>query len=198
MTIFVGIAGTHSTGKTSFVQNIRKLAEEFSVSVEVVSDTATKCRDAGFPILRDHTFESTLWIMTSVIKAELEAGLKTSLVLVDRPVPDALGYLEAALSATSRTITEEQRAYLYGLAEHHAKRYSLLIKTHLNESIPLGPNRDPDLDFRRDADRCIDTVLSRLGIHCPDPNSDVAQERIRSILLQLTSTRTERLVIQSK
>lgn len=190
MTIFVGIAGTHSTGKTSFVQHVLKQAEKCSVSVEVVSDTATKCRDAGFPILRDHTFESTLWIMTSVIKAELEAGLKASLVLVDRPVPDALGYLEAALSATSRTITEQQRAYLYGLAEHHAKRYSLLLKTQLDESISLGPDRDSDLDFRRDADRRIDSALSRLGIHCLDPNSDVAQERIRSILLQLTPTST--------
>lgn len=188
MTLFVGIAGTHSTGKTSFVQDVLKRAERRGISVAVVSDTATKCRDAGFPILRDHTFESTLWIVTSVIKAELEAGLSASLVLVDRPVPDALGYLEAALSVTGRTISEEQRAYLYGVAEHHAKRYSLVLKTQLDESIPLGADRDPDLDFRRDAGRHIDTVLKRLGVNCLDPNSHVAQERIRSILDHPTST----------
>ena len=190
MTLFVGIAGTHSTGKTSFVQAVLKQAGTCGISVAVVSDTATKCREAGFPILRDHTFESTLWIMTSVIKAELEAALRASLVLVDRPVPDALGYLEAALSATGRTISEQQRAYLYGLAEHHAKRYSMVFKTQLDESIPLGEDRDPDLDFRRDAGRHIDAVLTRLGISCLDPNADVAQERIRSILHRLTPTST--------
>lgn len=190
MTLFVGIAGTHSTGKTSFVQDVLKQAEKCGISVAVVSDTATKCREAGFPILRDHTFESTLWIITSVIKAELEAGLKANLVLVDRPVPDALGYLEAALSATSRTLSEEQRAYLYGLAEHHARRYSLILKTQLDESIPLGEDRDPDSDFRRDAGRCIDAVLTQLGISCLDPNSDAAQERIHSILHQLMPAST--------
>jgi hypothetical protein len=190
MTIFVGVAGTHSTGKTSFVQDVLKQAENCGVSVAVVSDTATKCREAGFPILTNHTFESTLWIMTSVIKAELEAGLKASLVLVDRPVPDALGYLEAALSATGRTITEQQSIYLYGLAEHHAKGYSLLLKTQLDESIPLGQGRDPNLDFRRDADRHIDVTLSRLSIDCLDPNSSIAQERIHSILHQLSPTST--------
>lgn len=190
MTQFVGIAGTHSTGKTSFVHDVLKQAQKRGISVEVVSDTATRCRDAGFPILRAHTFESTLWIMTSVIKAELEAGLKASLVLVDRPVPDALGYLEAALSATGRTISEEQRAYLYGLAEHHAKRYSLLLRTQLDESIPLGPDRDRDLDFRRDAGRHIDAALIRLGTHSLDPYSDAAQARILSILNQLAPTGT--------
>lgn len=187
MTLFIGIAGTHSTGKTSFVDAALQEAERCGLSVAVVSDTATRCREAGFPILRDHTFESTLWIMTSVIKAELEAGLKARLVLVDRPVPDALGYLEAALSATGRNISEEQRAYLYGLAEHHAKRYSLVLKTQLDESIPLGPDRDRDPDFRRSAGRQIDAVLARLGISCLDPNSDAAQERIRSILHRLTA-----------
>jgi predicted ATPase len=190
MTLFVGIAGTHSTGKTSFVQDVLRQAGKCGISVAVVSDSASRCRDAGFPILKDHTFESTLWIMTSVIKAELEVGLKASLVLVDRPVPDALGYLEAALSATGRTISEEQRAYLYGLAEHHAKRYSLLLKTQLDESIPLGPDRDRDLDFRRDAGQHIDAVLTQLGISCLNPNADAAQERIRSILHRLASTST--------
>lgn len=182
MAIYIGIAGTHSTGKTSFVQSVSELASQHDVSVAMISDTATKCRDAGFPILKEHTFESTLWIMTSVIKAELEAGLKADLVLVDRPVPDALGYLEAALSATARRITDDERAYLYDLAAHHVKRYALLLKTTLNEAIPLGPDRDPDLGFRRAADRHMEAALTKLGTSWLDPNSDLARNRIRSLL----------------
>ncbi|NML43472.1 AAA family ATPase [Ramlibacter sp. G-1-2-2] len=188
MTIYLGIAGTHSTGKTTFVQNVLQLAREHQLSAAVVSDTATRCRDAGFPILKDHTFESTLWIMTSVVKAELEAGLRAELVIVDRPVPDALGYLEAALAATGRHVTSEERAYLYGLAAHHVKRYGLLLKTTLDETIPLGPDRDPDLGFRRAADRHIEAALSEISTSWFDPNADTTQQRIRSLLTELGSS----------
>lgn len=184
MAHFIGIAGTHSTGKTTFVEQLRGQAKERGISVVVVSDTATRAQEAGFPILRDHTFESTLWIMTAVIKAELEAGLKARLVLVDRPVPDALGYLEAALSATSRSISLQQRDYLYALARHHAQCYSLFLKTALDESIPLGAGRDRDPAFRRDVDRRIGEALDQLGLAHLDPNSDAARQRIQSLLQQ--------------
>jgi hypothetical protein len=182
MTTYIGIAGTHSTGKTTFVQELCREASKLGLSVETVGDTATRCRDAGFPILRDHTFESTLWIIASVIRAELEAGLRAQLVIVDRPVPDALGYLEAALSSTSRTITAQQRAYLYSLARHHLPRYSLLLKTELDESIPLGPGRDADLDFRKEADRHIARALTELGANSLTPGLAETQARISSLL----------------
>lgn len=185
MTTFIGIAGTHSTGKTTFVTQVQEEAGKLGIAVEVVRDTATRCQEAGFPILQNHTFESTLWIVASVIRAELEAGLKAKLVLVDRPVPDALGYLEAALHATGRAISQAQRDYLYVLAQHHAGRYALLLKTKLDESIPLGEGRDPNLEFRRDADRRISGVFRQLGVAEIDPNSDTAQQRLRALLGQL-------------
>lgn len=182
MATYIGIAGTHSTGKTTFVEEVFRAAKARGLSVETVGDTATRCRDAGFPILRDHTFESTLWIISSVIRAELEAGLRAQLVIVDRPVPDALGYLEAALCSTSRTITTQQRAYLYSLASHHLQRYSLLLKTELDESIPLGPERDPDLDFRREADRQIARALTELGANWLTPGLAETHARVRSLI----------------
>lgn len=186
MTVFIGIAGTHSTGKTTFVEAVQEMAQGLGITVAVISDTATKCQDAGFPILRDHTFESTLWIITSVIKAELEAGLKAQLVIVDRPVPDALGYLEAALIATSRSITSEHRSYLYDVAAHHTKRYALLLKTRLDGSIPLGPGRDRDMEFRRSADVCIDDALGKLNAPALDPSTASATDRVRALLDQIS------------
>lgn len=147
MTYYIGIAGTHSTGKTTFLSELKQLGEESGIKVEYISDTATKCQNMGFPILSDHTFESTLWIITSVIKSELEAGLNADLVLVDRPVPDAIGYLNAALKAQNRSISVEQKEYLYGIVEQHSRRYNLLLKTELDESIPLGKGVIPILTF---------------------------------------------------
>ncbi|WP_101757288.1 AAA family ATPase [Oceanicoccus sp. KOV_DT_Chl] len=181
MAYFLGIAGTHSTGKSTFIETVENQAKAIGISVIRISDTATKCQAAGFPILENHTFESTLWIIVSVIKAELEAELSADLVLVDRPVLDALGYLEAALKATERSLTSEERSYLYDLVKNHSKRYALLLKTTLDESIPVGGGRDANMVFRRDASLEIDHVFNHLDVPYLDPNANITQNRIQRI-----------------
>lgn len=187
MAYFLGIAGTHSTGKSTFIEEVENQAKAKGISVFRISDSATKCQAAGFPILENHTFESTLWIVVSVIKAELEAALNADLVLVDRPVLDALGYLEAALKATGRNIAIEERNYLYGLANFHVKRYGLLLKTTLDESIPIGPGRDANLEFRRSAGLEIDRVFNHLSVPFLNPNDRTTQSRVQTILARICS-----------
>lgn len=182
MAIYVGITGTHSTGKSTFVKHLRQLAEQRNIRTASISDKATNCRDRGFPILKNHTFESTLWIMVSVIQEELEEGLTADLVIVDRPVPDAIGYLEAALASSGRSVSDAEREYLYSLAKYHSSHYALLFKTQLDESIPLGPERDSDLIFRREADHYISQVLKQLGLQSLDPLSEYAVDRISEVL----------------
>lgn len=189
MAYFIGIAGTHSTGKSSFIVDLKKRATDQGIVVKSIADTATNCRDAGFKILRDHTFESTLWIMCSVIRAELHAALNADLVLVDRPVPDALGYLEAALAATGRSIDPAQREYLYKLAEMHMPRYSLLFKTELDASIPLGPDRDPDLQFRASAGQWISHALATLNVSTRNPEDEGAAEAVERILAVISQSK---------
>ncbi|QBF26043.1 hypothetical protein EXN22_10150 [Pseudomonas tructae] len=187
MAYFLGIAGTHSTGKSTFIETVESQAKARGISVLKISDTATKCQKSGFPILEEHTFESTLWILVSVIKAELEAELNAELVLVDRPVLDALGYLEAALKATGRRISTEERNYLYGLARFHTDRYTLLLKTKLDETIPLGEGRDPNMEFRRSAGLEIDQVFKHLDVPALDPHTESTQERIQSIFDKISA-----------
>lgn len=182
MTVYIGITGTHSTGKSTRVAEIRRLAQERGISTATISDKATDCQKLGFPILRDHTFESTLWIMVTVIQQELEAGLHSQMVIVDRPVSDAIGYLEAALLRTARTISTEQREYLYALAKHHSARYALILETTLDESIPLGPGRDEDRSFRREAGVQISEALTTLKLRSLDPDSAAATARIVELL----------------
>lgn len=182
MTYFIGIAGTHSTGKSTFLATLKQRATERGITVETIADTATRCQSAGFKVLLDHTFESTLWILCSVIRAELEAALRADLVLVDRPVPDALGYLEAALEMTGRVISEKERAYLYELTKLHTPRYSLLFKTELDTSIPLGEGRDTNFEFRASAGNWISRTLETLGVQALDPHDPSAAMAVDSIL----------------
>lgn len=101
---FIAFTGTHSTGKSTFVDDLTDIAEKQGLRVGKVKDNASECAKAGFPILRDHTFSSTLWIMTTVIREEQHESLSADLVIVDRPVSDAIGYLEAALAVTGRNV----------------------------------------------------------------------------------------------
>ncbi|MGF1869816.1 AAA family ATPase [Photobacterium indicum] len=181
MAYFIGIAGTHSTGKSTFLDSIEKQAKENRISVARICDTATKCQNVGFPILDNHIFESTLWIIVSVIRAELEAELNADLILVDRPVPDALGYLEAALNSTGRSLNNEQQNYLYDLVKYHSNRYDLLLKTTLDESTPIGEGRDSNMNYRRDAGIEINNVFEYLKIPYLDPYDNATQEHIQNI-----------------
>lgn len=172
MTKYIAITGTHSTGKSTFVELICSIARARGLKVATVKDNASECAKAGFGILKDHTFQSTLWIMTTVIREEQSEGLGADLVIVDRPVSDAIGYLEAALVATGRDIPPADREYLYDLAKLHSPRYDLMFKSVLDESITLGPGRDPDLGYRKAVDQHIGTVLSGLEIATLNPSQD--------------------------
>jgi len=149
------VAGSHSTGKSAFLEGVeaRLLAE--GVRVGRVADTATKAHEIGFPILRGHVYESTLWIMAEGLRQEMEAALRSDVVLVDRPLIDAVGYLQAALEATGRQIEDARMQELLQMAVGHQSRYHWFAATVLDESIPLGEGRDPDPDFRRLAGSAI-------------------------------------------
>ncbi|MFE9323614.1 hypothetical protein ACIHDR_19885 [Nocardia sp. NPDC052278] len=120
----------------------------------------------GLPILWNHTWVSTLWIITRGISTELEAWLHADVVLVDRAVPDAVGYYRAALEYRGETGDPDGAAYLEWLARFHSGRYNLIFRTELDPRIPLGTNklRDSNQQFRTLADRHVEAVLRELAL----------------------------------
>lgn len=158
----IGIAGTHSTGKSTFVAGVADTLRTHGLRVGQIGDLATKARDAGFPILTDHTYESTLWIIAEGMRQEAEALLASDVVLVDRPVPDALGYLTAALEVSSREISRERLSELQSIVAAHATRYDLLIVTELDHAIALGPERDTNVAFRLAAGQHVTAVINHI------------------------------------
>jgi hypothetical protein len=172
--IKLGVAGTHSTGKTTLVTNLMRSLEQRELRVKRIGDLATQARNLGFPILREHTFESTLWIMSRGISETLEIGLGADIVIVDRPAFDALGYLWAALAHRDELLTELQHKYLMDLARYDASSYDVLCKTVLDPAISLGPDRDPDPVFRASADAQIELVMKSLEIEARRVEQDAA------------------------
>lgn len=186
-TFKVAIAGTHSTGKTTFADGLRQALSAEGFTTAGVSDLGEECRDAGFNILHDHTPQSTLWIMTTGVSRELSAALNAQVVIVDRPVPDALGYYRAALAHRDEAAPERWAAYLLSFAKHHSATYDLIFNSRLDLSIPLGTNkpRDPDGNFRKMADAAVADVLTDLGIESFPLTFDNAGESVAAVLARV-------------
>lgn len=159
----IGIAGTHSTGKSTLLSSIRARLEAKGLRVAIVSDLARAARDAGFPILTEQTEDTALWIMAEGIRREAVATLTNDVILVDRAIFDALGYLEAALQVTGRPRNEERHKILQDVARSYACDYDLLVITRLDGALPLGPGRDTNEAFRYAAGQKILAFADVLG-----------------------------------
>jgi nicotinamide riboside kinase len=164
--VTVGVTGTHSTGKSTFLARLAHELRARRIEVSTVADLGEKAKTMGMPILFNHTWASTLWIIARGISNELEAWLHADVVLIDRPVPDALGYYRAALEHRGQRAHPAELDYLNALVRDHSRRYDLVFRTTLDPSIPIGDNkeRDSNAAFRRLADHHIGRVLDELHV----------------------------------
>lgn len=164
--VVVGVLGAHSTGKSTFLARLAHELRRVQVQVSTVADLGEQAQRIGLPILRNHTWVSTSWIITRGISDELEAWLHGDVVLVDRAVPDALGYYRAALADRGEPADPAVMARLEHLVRDHSRHCDLLYRTTLDPDIPLGDNkpRDADTAFRCLADQHVGQVLRDLGL----------------------------------
>lgn len=174
----IGIAGAHSTGKSTFVHAVEKSLAVDGIPIAKIANLATRAQEVGFPILSEHTFESTLWIMAECMSKEMEASLSAKVILVDRPVPDALGYLIAALEVSGRSIGKQRLSALKQIVAAHINDYDYLITTDLDHSVALGEGRDTDEKFRVSAGRCVAEVINEFAPHAVVMTTDNAQQII--------------------
>jgi hypothetical protein len=85
--VTIAVAGAHSTGKSTFLAKLARELCRRDLRVAIVGDLGEQAQRAGFPILAQHTWASTLWIITRGISNELAAWIGADIVLIDRPSP---------------------------------------------------------------------------------------------------------------
>jgi hypothetical protein len=140
--VTIAVAGTHSTGKSTFLARLAHVLRREGIEVATVADLAEQAHRTGLPILHAHNYSSTLWIMARGISEELATWPHADVLLVDRPVPDALGYYLAALAYRGETPDPTAIEHLSALARHHSAHYDLVMRTVLDQDIPIGEGRD--------------------------------------------------------
>ena len=186
--IKIGITGTHSTGKSSFLDAVRQKLES-DLKVHRIGDFAVRAKELGFPILRSHNFESTLWIISECMRLEAEASLANDVVLVDRPVLDALGYLHAALRLSGRKIGDRRSAELATIVKAHTPDYDLLVRTSLDGTIRIGEGRDQDAEFRQAAATSIEALVSEIAPEAEVLTSSNQDEIVQRVVALVSSRR---------
>ena len=159
----IAVAGTHSTGKSTFIALLQRQLEEQGIHVNSIHVRVTEALALGFPILENHTFESTAWIMARTMELEAIASISSEVILVDRPVPDALGYLVAALGYTGRTLEARRLNVLETICAGWVEEYDLLFATELDRSVPVGTGRSTNEAFRIAAGEAISQILRRIA-----------------------------------
>lgn len=162
----IAISGAHSTGKSTFLAHLAHELRRDGFEVASVADLGEQAQQLGLPILYNHTYVSTLWIITRGISNEVATWAHADILLVDRAVPDALGYYLAALAYRDEQPDPDVLAYLRALVIRHSTHYDLIYRTTLDRSIPVGSNkpRDENRRYRQLADHHVGQVLDELGI----------------------------------
>ncbi|GAB2702887.1 AAA family ATPase [Kitasatospora kifunensis] len=142
----IGIAGTHSTGKTLLARRIEMELRATGLAVARTGGLAKRAAQLGFPKMTRHTSASTEWIISAGAAAVLEAERSADVVIMDRTPYDALAYYLAALQHRRELPDTADLVRLTALAELHTRHPVVLLATLLDPALPVHvqPAKDPD------------------------------------------------------
>lgn len=181
--IKIGISGSHSTGKTTFIKRLEKALNDKSIKFKTVCDLATIC---PLPILRNHTIESTLWIASKGITDEVETEYKFDVVIADRPILDCWAYFNAVCKNRYEESNSKLQT-LKSMISNWLPTYDIIYQTVINESIPIEDNkgRDLDIEYRKVIGAEMIEASRHYGITPKLLTSDNTDAELAFILIQI-------------
>jgi len=163
--IVIGVAGTHSTGKSTFCADLRKVLEVKGIRVQAIPSFGALAVEQGIPLLTQHTYDSTMWFVDRTLEAEHAACVNADVVLVDRPVMDAVAYWNAAVEYRGCDLAAHEVEAIGAVMMNYSRNYTTVLATKLDPSIALGPGRDTDSRYRASVDTHLHALLERHSIH---------------------------------
>ena len=174
-TLKIAVSGAHSTGKTTFLNGLKKSIQSLGFQCSMVSDLASRC---PLPILREHTIESTLWIVSTGIAEEIEAAYKANIVLVDRSLLDAWAYLMAIFSEPPEAKLSPKFKTLESTICNWLPTYTIIYQTQIDTTLPIQDNkgRDLDPDYRIKIERQMNLAFQNFNVQSRILSRDTSHE----------------------
>jgi thymidylate kinase len=146
----IGLCGTHGTGKTTLLQELKKELPRFNL----VSEAA---RDCPYPLNEKTNFRSQEWIFRTQIQRELDAPLD-DITISDRTVYDQLAYIRYAHETGNITFDEYRVLETY--VNHWGHTYDYIVYIPIEFELECDGVRSPDEHYRKDIDKNIKDILN--------------------------------------
>ncbi|MFG9942578.1 AAA family ATPase [Pseudomonas aeruginosa] len=162
--IVIGVAGTHSTGKSTFCRELKAGLELRDIRVETVPSFGALAAQQGIPLLTQHTYDSTMWFIDRTLEAEHAARTDAEVVLVDRPVIDAVAYWSAAVEYRGMSITPHELEAIGNLMMNHVPNYTTVLATKLDHTIRSALGEILTLDSGQRLTLDLHDILGRHAI----------------------------------
>lgn len=138
----IAVSGSHSTGKSTFINQVLNEVVKNGYKATIVTDIASSC---PLPILRHHTVESTLWIATKSVEQEIEAEYKFDIIIVDRPILDCWAYFQW-VCRNKYADNNFKLLTLKSLIANWLPSYDFIYQTVVDDSIKIEATKGRDLD----------------------------------------------------
>lgn len=145
------MCGSHSTGKTTLMNALKKEFPKFNF----VSEAA---RDCPYPINEKTGFLSQDFIFRTQVCRELQSELN-EVTITDRTTFDQMAYIKYAYH-DSMTITESKYVLLKKYAMSWANTYDVLFYVPIEFDLVNDGIRSPDNDYRKKIDEYIIDLLN--------------------------------------
>ena len=145
----VGLCGSHSTGKTTLIQQLKKEMPRLNL----VSEAA---RDCPYPINEKTNFRSQEWIFRTQVKRELDAALD-DITISDRTVYDQLAYIRYAYEEGN--ITYDEYMLLERYITKWGKTYDYIVYLPIEFSLEKDGIRSTDEFYRVAIDNHVKDIL---------------------------------------
>lgn len=142
----INVLGTHATGKSTLCFQIANYLKQKNINVKIIAENIREC---PFPINKQATIDTELWVFHKCFLEELEAkAQKYEAVILDRGVLDGIVYFE------ERNTPNEYFSIFKDLAYHWVEEeYDLLIlvePSDIHSSYLVDEVRDPNIAYRKD------------------------------------------------
>jgi nicotinamide riboside kinase len=151
----IAIVGTHSTGKTTLVNELEKHLNNQGFKTAILPEL---CRFSPHPINERTNYDAQTWIQTKHIEEEAKINHIDKILICDRSTLDNFAYFQKAV--IDKNIKQWER-----MSAQHMYTYDLVFKTRkLDIDAVEDGIRSTDDKFRTDIDILIKKLFRRHGI----------------------------------
>lgn len=181
----IAFVGTHSVGKTTLLNELKKIYPGFNF----VSEVARHC---PFSLNEKTTLESQDWILRKQIQGELEKPIH-DVTICDRSVYDQLAYIVYAVDYG--TISSEDGERLERFISNWGLTYDYLFYIPIEFDVEDDGFRSIDELYRKTIDDHVQYILDKyVGTHRRMQLNGTVEERlgvVKNKLFELTSGEKE-------